>query len=159
MLLFVYVIKPTINQWQTVRENLSQAQSTLVSYEQKILEVQAKNRQLAKIYGDGVGKKLETIEDTKVSYVASLEQIVKNVGIQKPTIKAQPVRPMPGSKNLMLVGMRIQGQCKLSQALGCFVKLRELNDLVVIDQVQMSKSSKGGKLDISFIASRIARMK
>ena len=159
VLLFVgYEVLPTVNHWRSVRDQVTLTQTRLTDYEADLRKLQSRNKQLSKIYGQSVYKPLETVDDAKVSYLASLETIVRNAGIQKPTIKAQPDRPLPGDKNMMLVGMRIQGKCRFPQLMDCLAKISELEHLVVVEQVQMTKTPKNNNLDVSFIASRIARV-
>ena len=159
LLFFTYGIMPFVENWVDTRQQARVFQEKIEQYENSILKTRSQSKLLEQVYGSSIYQTMASVEDTKIQFIKSLDKLVRDAGFSKQSITAQPVRPIAHIKGTALVSMRIQGKCKLSQMLNCLEKLTDSKNLIIVDQVNLSKDAKGNnKLNASLVVSMIAKM-
>ncbi|QQE11157.1 hypothetical protein JD969_16900 [Planctomycetota bacterium] len=157
MLLFTYVAMPMFDHWREMSTQLNAAEVKMVEYQQELLRIKSKTATLESIYGKCIKNELPTTDEARQKYFKAFERLLQESGIRKRVVNAQPIKPFPGNRNLQLVGIKIKGQCKPDRLLQCMSKMNEFEKLVLIDNVQIAKMPKGDQLEVSLIASLVAR--
>lgn len=132
---------PMYDRWQTARLDIAAHRAALADIERRTGRLATSHVMLKQTYGDAVSKPLEDIHKTQLQFHKTVQDLLKSAGVAYTSIQPQTPRAVRDA-GVTMVSLRVTGMCQLPQLTKCLASLREAEQLVIVERIDVTADEK-----------------
>jgi hypothetical protein len=133
-----YALQPWLASWAQARQTIELAQQHRLDEQTLQLRLEAERGRLKRIYGPGALQPLAPAQQVRISFVKTVEDLVKSAGLASQGVRDLPLRPLRDVPGAVLVGLQIEATGQQQQLAQCLAKMSQAPTLICFDTLNVT---------------------